>query len=147
MTLSREHWAFLLAALGGHFMGIPSVFWKEGEAYHRTAIGAQRRRQVFNAEIIYNLLAMAIEKYFMAFFEANHVMPDNHTFTDLINSANRLRPLDAVLVADLKSLEILQDICPLYQDTQRRSPTEEQLNRMYDVIERVAAYCRLGMIK
>lgn len=123
-------------------MASTSVFWKEGEQYHRTAVGAQRRRKVFNAEIIYNLLAMAIEKYFMAFFEEHRVMPDNHTFTDLINSANRLRPLDPVLVADLRSLEILQNICPLYQDTQRRAPTEDQLGKMYDVTERVASYCR-----
>lgn len=121
-----------------------SVYWRDGAAYHRTAVGAQKRRKVFNAEIIYNLLAMAIEKYFMAFFEEHHVMPENHTFTDMIRSANKIVPLDLVLVSDLKALEILQDICPVFADTQRRSPTEEQLEKMYIVTDRVSVYCRQG---
>jgi hypothetical protein len=116
-------------------------YWKEGEAYHRTAVGARKRREVFNGEIIYNLLAMAIEKYFMGYFEANGTLPDNHTFTDLIDSANRLHPMDAKLVSDLKSLEIIQDICPAFEDYKRKIPTEEQIEKMYSVADDVQAYC------
>ena len=117
------------------------TYLKDGQSYHRTAVGAQKRREVFNAEIIYNLLAMAIEKYFMAFFDKQGTLPDNHTFTDLIDSANKIKPLDEDLVIELKALETFQDICPVFEDYQRREPNEEQLQRMYAVTERVAAYC------
>lgn len=119
-----------------------SVYWKEGEAYHRTALGAKNRRKVFNAEIIYNLLAMAIEKYFMAFFEKHNTMPDNHTFTDLINSANRIMPMDTQLVYDLQSLETMQDICPIFEDYQRHEPNDIQLEKLFEVTEGVFQYCR-----
>lgn len=123
-------------------MTTDSAYWGDGVKFHRTAVGAQKRREVFTPEIVYNLLAMAIEKYFMAFFEDNHTMPDNHTFTDLMNSANRIRPLPIDLAEDLTTLEGLQDVCPIFEDYQRHEPTESQLTKMYYVTDRIREYCR-----
>lgn len=117
-------------------------FWKEGEAFHRTAIGAQKRPEVFTPEIIYNLLAMAIEKYFMAFFEVHNTMPDNHTFTDLIDSANRIVPLPESLSDDLKSLEAFQEICPVFEAYQRQAPQKKDIEKMYAVTDQVVDYCQ-----
>lgn len=119
-----------------------SSYWEEGEAYHRTAIGAKKRPAVFTPEIVYNLLAMAIEKYFMAFFDNHNTLPDNHTFSDLIHSANAIVPVPEDIVSDLRSLEIMQDICPVFEDYQRREPDQAQLDKMYNVTQRVADYCR-----
>jgi hypothetical protein len=43
-----------------------SEFVQEGDAYLKTARGGQKRPGVFTPEILYNLLAMAIEKHIMA---------------------------------------------------------------------------------
>ncbi len=125
-------------------MNYESTYWKDGEAYHRTAIGAKKRPQVFIPEIVYNLLAMAIEKYFMAFLEAHKTMPDNHTFTDLINAVNKIKPLSPELESSLKSLENVQDICPIFEGYQHHEPNEEQLGKMYEATDRVAEYCKSG---
>jgi len=122
-------------------MNSGSTYLKDGAAYHRTAIGAKKRPEVFIPEIVYNLLAMAIEKYFMAFFEEHKTMPENHTFTDLINAANKIKPLDSELESELKALEFIQDICPIFEGYQRHKPDKEQLEKMYRVTNRVAEYC------
>ena len=80
----------------------------------------------------------------MAFFEAHNIMPENHTFTDLIRAANQLAPLDPGLVDELKALETIQDLCPLYVSTQRNIPDESQLERLYTVTDRVRDYCTAG---
>lgn len=118
-----------------------SEYWAEGLGYHRTAVGARRRPKVFTPEIVYNLLAMAIEKYFMAFFEARGTLPDNHTFTDLMRAAHRLHPLPPDLAEALTDLELLQDVCPIFEDYQRRAPSPAQLTRLYWATDRVKAYC------
>jgi len=121
---------------------VNNTYWKDGEAYHRTAIGAKKRPAVFTSEIIYNLLAMAIEKYFMAFFLSHHTTPENHTFSDLINAANKIKPLPPELEADLISLEGLQNICPIFEAYHRHTPDAPQIEKMYEVTNDVAAYCK-----
>jgi len=77
----------------------------------------------------------------MAFFESHKTMPENHTFTDLINAANKLKPIAPDLERELKELEFIQDICPIFEGYQRHAPNEEQLKKMYEVTDRVAEYC------
>ncbi len=122
-------------------MNRESTYLRDGQGYYRTAVGAKKRPQIFTPEIVYNLLSMVIEKYFMAFFESHHTMADNHTFTDLINSANRIAPVPSTLINDLKSLEVFQNLCPVFTGYQRSIPDEGQIRKMYEVTDRVIEYC------
>ncbi len=118
-----------------------STYWNEAEAYHQTAVKAAGRRKVFTSEILYNILSMAIEKYFMEFFERHHTMPDNHTFSDFVNGAAPLKAMDEKLKADLLELERLQQICSAYDSYERRCPTEAEIEKMYDTTNEVKRFC------
>jgi hypothetical protein len=95
-------------------------FYQEGDDYLGTAVRAARRWEVFTPEILYNLAAMAIEKYFMALLMRHGDLADNHTMRDLIDSVERHLPIAPDLAATLIRLDAFQEICAL--NTWRRQP-------------------------
>lgn len=113
-------------------------FLSEARSYHRlVANGWVKRRQVFNADICYNLLGISIEKYFMAFLVSHKDLADNHTFTDLINSYERIKPFPQDLAARLYKLEALQNLCPLADAFSAKGLSEEDINEMLEVTDLV----------
>jgi len=95
-------------------------FMEEGDAYLKTARGGQNRPGIFTPEILYNVLAMAIEKHIMAALIYKGTLADNHTFTDMIHSAKEICPLDDAIVAKLIELESYQEICPVFEGYNRK---------------------------
>ena len=112
-------------------------FLNDGEAYLKAAQGGKTRPEVFNAEIVYNLLAMSIEKNFMAILIFKGDMADNHTFSDMIDSVERHMKLEEDLVDGLKLLEETQNICPIFEGYHRHEPDASQLDLMYGITERI----------
>ena len=99
-------------------------FMKEGDDYLNTALrAAAKRREVFTAEILYNLAAMAIEKHLMALLMFHGDLADNHTMRDLIHSTERHLSLEPSLKERLLFLDAFQEICD--QESYRRTPPDE----------------------
>lgn len=116
-------------------------FWREAQAYHKTAInGRNTRPEIFNNEIVFNMLGMVIEKYFMAFLTRNGEIADNHTFTDLVDSVARVRPVPEDLAQRLRALDITQNLCPLYEQELPEEYTEEMIERIIRAAEEVHAF-------
>ena len=90
-------------------------FLRNGEGYLKTATaGYQRRQQVFTAEILYNLVAMSIEKFIMAALMRHGAMPYNHTMKDLVEAMETIFPGKmARLSQGLLEMDKYQEICDL----------------------------------
>lgn len=112
-------------------------FMQDGDAYLKTARGGQKRPGVFTPEILYNLLAMAIEKHITAALIFKGTLADNHTFTDMINSAKALCPLDDTLIEKLIELESYQEICPVFDGYNRKTFPAEEVSGMVAAAEQV----------
>jgi HEPN domain-containing protein len=105
-------------------------FIEDGEKYLRTAIhAAKKRREVFTPEILYNLTAMAIEKYLMGFLMYHGDMADNHTMRDLIESVERHVNMQPDLAESLLYLDSFQEICDL-ETYNRRAPSIEEIAKI-----------------
>ena len=90
-------------------------FLADGEAYLRTAKGAYtKRKAVFTPEILYNLIAMAIEKFVMAALMQRGTMPYNHTMLDLVEAMENTFPgRMKELGKGLLEMDKYQEICDL----------------------------------
>lgn len=119
-----------------------SEFMDEGDAYLKTARGRQKRPGVFTAEILYNLLAMAIEKHMMAALISKNSLADNHTFTDLIESAKTVCPLDEDVALKLIKMESYQEICPVFEGYTRDSFPDEKVPEMVAVAEQIQRWAK-----
>lgn len=117
-------------------------FMQEGDAYLKTARGGQKRPGVFTPEILYNLLAMAIEKHMMAALIFKGTLADNHTFTDLIHSARELCPLDDTLIEKLIALESYQEICPVFDGYNRKEFPSAEVPSMVGAAEDVQSWAK-----
>jgi hypothetical protein len=108
-------------------------FLKDGEGFLKTAIGAyKKQKKAFTSEILYNIIAMAIEKFAMAALMRNGALPYNHTMKDLVEAMDSTFPaaLDDVREG-LLSMDRYQEICDLdgFRITQpERSEIEGMLN-------------------
>lgn len=102
-------------------------FLKDGNGYLRTANGAYLNgNKIFTAEILYNIIAMSIEKFVMAALMSNGAMPYNHTMADLVEAMEETFP-EAIqdIREGLLKLDSYQDICDPYEFTITEPPMEE----------------------
>jgi len=98
---------------------VPVREWEEflqhGKDYLRTGTAAYaQHRKAFTPEVLYNLTAMAIEKFVMAAVFRQGDLPYNHTMSDLVEAMDRALPgrIDEIR-QDLLNLDRYQEICDL----------------------------------
>jgi hypothetical protein len=112
-------------------------FLEDGRGFHRTVLGGLKRPEVFTPEIIQNLAAMGIEKYFMALFVCRGILPRNHTMGDFTEEIKAFMPLPEDLEASLLYFDSLQNICSFDNFTITK-PSPLDVERFVDAINRVA---------
>jgi nitrogenase-associated protein len=109
-----------------------SIWLKEGQQFMKAGSGRKGR---FNTIIRYNLLAMAFEKFVMAILGYHMALPLNHTFTDLIEALEGIRPLDPETREILLGLEKRQEICS-FENVVTGDVSEEDIQIMAETIGR-----------
>ncbi|HSH70082.1 MAG TPA: hypothetical protein VK997_09195 [Deferrisomatales bacterium] len=99
-----------------------TTWLEEGRQFLQIARRSYQSRNKLTPEILYNVLGLAVEKCLMAALDVHGRLPDNHTFTDLVEATNQVVELDPGLCRDLIELEGYQEICCL--ETYQRRPVD-----------------------
>ncbi|HER63366.1 MAG TPA: hypothetical protein ENO11_05250 [Desulfobacteraceae bacterium] len=123
-------------------------FLEAGNRYLRTAKGAYiNRRKIFTAGILYNIIAMAVEKFVMAALMRHGTMPYNHTMADLVEAMEETFP---GALADIREgllhLDTYQDICDPWEFT-IIEPTMDDIQAMLDLAEKLRELVRNDLAK
>ncbi len=113
---------------------VPITDWqtyrRDGGQFLHAAEAAVRKGVVsFTPEVLYNLVAMAIEKLIMAFLMKNGDLAENHTMTDLLDALERHVGRHPQLTEDFAFLASFQDICEL-ESYRRIDPTPAEIDRI-----------------
>jgi hypothetical protein len=112
-------------------------FLEDGRGFHRTVLGGLKRPEVFTPEIIQNIAAMGIEKYFMALFTRRGILPQNHTMRDFTEEAKVFMSLPEGLEASLLYFDTLQNICS-FDNFRITKPSPGDVDRFVQAINQVA---------
>ena len=114
------------------------VFLHDGDAFLRTGIAAHiKGKKAFTPEILYNIVAMAIEKFVMAALMQRGALPHNHTMRDLVESMEEVFPgAMGQLKEGLLDLDHYQEICD--SDSYKIiAPAMEEIPKMLALAEGV----------
>lgn len=113
-------------------------YFRHGEGFLNTAAQAQRKSvQAFTPEILYNLIAMAIEKFVMAALMRHGELPYNHTMADLVAAMEQVFPGKMGEIGDgLLKMDQYQDICSL-DGFKISPPMMEEIPAMLELAERL----------
>lgn len=104
---------------------------RDGEQFLRTATRAlQKKKQAFTPEVIYNLVAMSIEKYIMALLMKRGDLAENHTMADLARALEHHTGPLPELARKLHYLDTFQEICDV--DTYSCLPPSE--SEMFTIV-------------
>lgn len=109
-------------------------YLKEGKQFLKAASnGFDTRKEVFTAEILYNMIAMSIEKFIMGALMASGNLPYNHTMYDLVEAMESHLPgaLEGIK-AKLLALDAFQDICDL-ENYKIAPPMMEEIPAILDL--------------
>ena len=121
------------------------IFIDEGDQYLKTAFGGSRRPQVFTPEILYNLVAMAIEKHAMGYLLYHRQMPDNHTLRDLMDALRKVADLDDDLYGRVVDMDRFQEICSVFQ-YHRDIPEQEDVSTFLDLGYEIKSFIKNKLI-
>jgi hypothetical protein len=113
----------------------------KGEQYLDGVRGKNGNPCKFSPSIQYNLIALAFESYAMAILDLHNKLPENHTFSDLLNALETVIPIDISLRNNILRHEEVQLICPLF-DYHRREPTLNEVNDFKKAINQIAGIAR-----
>lgn len=116
-------------------------WFEKGEKYFSGVQGKGGNPCKLSPVIQYNLIALAFESYAMAILDFYHTLPENHTFSDLLNAIQVLMPIDLSLRENILKHEEVQLICPLYE-YHRRDPTLEEVNEFKLLISQFTGIVR-----
>ena len=119
----------------------------EGEQFLRLAEQAHhRQKKAFTPTILYNLVAMAIEKLVMAALMRCGRLPDNHTLHDLVAALERWLPETVRGVAGpLCELDSFQDICDPYAGT-ITAPSRREVESMLILARKLEERLAMGTV-
>ncbi len=113
------------------------AFLQEGRSFRKTAQGSVRRPEIFTPTIVHNIVAMGIEKYFMAIFTHRGILPRNHTMTDLLEEAKETFAIGDETAETLRYMDSLQRICSV-DDWSISPPKQEDIGRFLSALEVIA---------
>lgn len=110
----------------------------EGEQFLNLAAGAfLRKKKSFTPEILYNLIAMGIEKLVMAALMEIGRLPYNHTMHDLVAALEEWLPETIRGMEDsVRELDSYQEICDPYICT-IKVPTAAEIENMLALARRL----------
>lgn len=116
---------------------IPIEDWNsylsDGEQFLKTATnGWEKRRKAFSTDTIYNITAMAIEKFIMAFLMKHGDLAENHTMGDLAFALERHISLPAELQKKLRYLDGFQEICDM-DSARYTQPSEKETTTIVQI--------------
>jgi hypothetical protein len=112
-------------------------YFEDGQGFHRTVRGSVKRPEVFTPELIQNIAAMGIEKYFMSIITHRGLLPQNHTMSDFVEESKVFMTLPPDLEKSLLYFDSLQSICSIYDFTIIK-PKPEDIPLFVDAIDLVA---------
>ncbi|MGD9947631.1 MAG: hypothetical protein AB7U29_04020 [Desulfobulbus sp.] len=103
----------------------------EGRQFLQLAETAfRKKKKAFTTEILYNLIAMAIEKLVMSALMEIGRLPYNHTMRDLVDALERWMPETIQgMEESIRHLDSYQDICDPYVCS-IKIPTVEEIESM-----------------
>lgn len=97
----------------------------EGKQFYKVAENGARQPKKFTPVILYNVMAMSIEKYMMALCMYNGIMPENHTLSDLVRSVKEFLTLPGEMEKKLLHLDSIQQICSVEQNNTGKITDED----------------------
>ncbi len=104
----------------------------QGDQYLRASI-PKNSKSKFGTEILYNLLSMSLESYIMALLDIHNSLPDNHTYTDLIEALDTVIQIDPDLRSKILQYENIQSICSV-DKYYTRKPSNEEITDLREAI-------------
>lgn len=118
---------------------------REGEQYLRCAVNAAEKRPgVFTPVILYNLIAMAIEKFLMGFLMHHGALAENHTMIDILRSVEKIIGPQRQMAEDFRYLDSFQEICDI-DAYNRREPTMDEIPRILACGVKIQAFTFQGI--
>lgn len=120
-----------------------------GDQFFKGSTPKNGKASILGPVIRYNMMSMALESYVMGILNCFGTMPDNHTFTDLVDALDHVIKLDPVLKQQILKHENIQSICSV-DKYQRRAPEEDELAELFAAITEIKdiAYsvCKKSMV-
>jgi len=116
-----------------------SAFVHEGHQYLKTARNGHQRKEVFNNELVFNLIGLSIEKLLVGLCMHRGHMPMDHTLAGIVSETNQLCPMEASLTTAIAMMNRVQDLCSLDVDS-RCVVDDGQIENLLAMNERVASF-------
>lgn len=108
--------------------------YHDGKCYQRRAEQFARKGHHFN--LIFNIAAIALERYLVALCDWYGIMPQNHNYTCLMDTLEEFMKFPPALNEEVRSLDLIFGICSL-ENYHHGIPESSDANRILSICNEV----------
>lgn len=90
-----------------------SKYIQEGRQYLKTARNGRKRKDIFNNELLCNLIGLSVEKLLVGFCLRHGHLPADHTLNGIVSEVNGFCPMDESLAAGICMADHIENLCSL----------------------------------
>ena len=112
---------------------------QEAVDYLKAARGGFGRPEKFTAESVFQLTALAIEGFWLAFLAEKGEVPAHHAFRDLVKAAEAVTPLPEDLKTEVRALDRYQSLC-VWLPIEPKKPVRDDIPGLLELAGRVEAF-------
>jgi HEPN domain-containing protein len=120
-------------------------FIEEAEAYYKTALGGLNRKRIFTNEILYNIIAMSIEKYLMGLLMSRNQLSPGHTLTSMIKEVKKYIPVEESLIKKMDYFDRLQFICS-FTLLKREPVSDKDITGMIEILKEIKTMVQVHLL-
>jgi hypothetical protein len=108
-------------------------FISDAEAYYKTATNGSKNKDKFTNEILYNIIAMSMEKYIVGLLMYHNHMATHHTLTSLIKEAIEYIDFSSELIDEMAYFDMFQFICSV-ENYKLIKPSDQDILNMLNTL-------------
>jgi hypothetical protein len=111
--------------------------YHDAKAYHRRALRFAAIGK--SVELIFNVAAIALERYLVALCDWHGTEPMNHNFVCLMNAVDKVMDVPHSLSKEIRALDMIFGICALDETYHHGKPTAADTGKVLRLCDEVHA--------
>ena len=101
--------------------------YKDAQAYHERAI--EFLNGGFRSSLVFNIAAVALERYLVALCDLHDLMPRNHNYICMMLELEPVMAFPKELIKEIKSMDLIFGICSI-EDYRHPNPDKADMDRI-----------------
>ena len=115
-------------------------YYTDAEGYYHAAIRGKENKKKFSNNLLYNIICMSMENFFISLMWFNKRVPEQHSLVGMLKELKDLYEIDENLLNQIRYINRFQNICSI-DIFKQADPNISEVEEMVKTLQNVKSFC------